>query len=68
MKKYFFLLMSLSLLTNLCFGHGVEMADGLRSEGKIYVVVIVVAIITLGLFGYLFYLDKKLSKQEKKDQ
>ena len=43
----------------------VEMADTFRSDGKIYVVVIVMSIIVAGLFGYLFYLDKKLSEKEK---
>jgi CcmD family protein len=43
----------------------VEMADALRSNGKIYVVVTVVVIILLGLFLYLFRLDRKISKLEK---
>ena len=33
----------------------VEMADTLRSEGKIYVVVAIMLIIFLGLIGYLFF-------------
>ena len=44
----------------------VEMADGLRQSGKIYVVVVVLSIILLGLFGFLWYLDKKVSGIEKK--
>lgn len=43
----------------------VEMATGMRSEGKIYVVVVVVLIIFIGLALYLFSLDKKVSKLEK---
>lgn len=43
----------------------VEMADALRSNGKIYVVVAVIVIILLGLFLYLFRLDRKISKLEK---
>ena len=43
----------------------VEMADALRSNGKIYVVVTVVVIILLGLFLYLFRLDRKISRLEK---
>jgi hypothetical protein len=42
-----------------------EMADALRSNGKIYVVVAVVVTILLGLFIYLFRLDRKISKLEK---
>ncbi len=37
----------------------------MRSEGKIYVVMIVVITILAGLILYIFRLDKKLSKLEK---
>lgn len=43
----------------------VEMADKLRAEGKIYVVVIVLLIILLVLFTYVILLDRKISKLEK---
>ena len=43
----------------------VEMADIMRSNGKIYVVVAVVLVILAGLFVYLFSLDRKVSKLEK---
>lgn len=43
-----------------------EPSDFMRSNGKIYVVVAVVVTILLGLFLYLFLLDKKISKLEKK--
>jgi CcmD family protein len=42
-----------------------EMADLMRSNGRIYVVVTVVLIILIGLFLYIFRLDKKISKLEK---
>ena len=42
----------------------VEMADGMRSEGKIYVVVAIIVIILVGLFIYLFLLDRKIKKLE----
>jgi len=42
----------------------VEMADTMRSEGKIYVVVAVVLIILLGLIGYTTHIDRKISKLE----
>lgn len=38
----------------------------MRSNGKIYVVVAVVVTILLGLFFYVFNLDRKISKLEKK--
>lgn len=46
-------------------GNGIEMADVMRSSGKIYVVVLVVFVIFLGLFLYLIKLDRKISKMEK---
>lgn len=44
----------------------VEMADTMRSEGKIYVVVAILALILFGLIGYLVTLDRKVTKLEKK--
>jgi CcmD family protein len=44
---------------------GVEMADAMRSSGKIYVVVVTVAIIFIGLAIYLFSIDRRLKKIEK---
>jgi CcmD family protein len=46
----------------------VEMADVLRENGKIYVVVLIIAIVFIGLAGYLFNLDRKISKLENKDK
>lgn len=43
----------------------VEMADVMRSNGKIYVVVAVIAIIFIGLMIYLFRIDKRVSKLEE---
>ncbi len=59
---------SLALL--LCFlpsfaQQDVPMADNLRSEGKIYVVVIMILIVLAGLIIYLFLMDKKVKKLEK---
>lgn len=44
------------------------MASGLRSSGKIYVVVAVLAVLFIGLAVYLFTLDKRLTKLEKQRQ
>ena len=43
----------------------VQMADGLRSNGKIYVVVAVLLTILAGIVLYLIRLDRKISKLEK---
>jgi tetrahydromethanopterin S-methyltransferase subunit D len=42
-----------------------EMADVMRSNGKIYVVVAVCLTILIGLFIYVFLLDRKISRLEK---
>jgi hypothetical protein len=44
---------------------GIEMADRLKADGKIYVVVGVVAIILIGLLIYLARIDSKVTKLEK---
>lgn len=43
----------------------VEMADGLRADGKFWVVVAVIGTVTLGIIIYLISLDRKISKLEK---
>ncbi len=69
MKKYLFT----TLFTCLSFiytyaqpNRGIDMATGLRSSGKIYVVVIGLLVIFCGLIFYLFTIDRKISRLEKK--
>jgi len=45
----------------------VEMADAMRSNGKIYVVVAVLVTILAGLILYMFRLDRKISRLEKEE-
>lgn len=45
---------------------GAEMADKMRADGKIYIVVLVLATIFAGIIAYLIRLDLKISKLEKK--
>lgn len=55
-----------SFLPTLLFAQDkVEMADVLRSDGKIYAVVAVCLTILIGLFLYLFFLDRKIKRLEK---
>lgn len=42
-----------------------EMADVMRSSGKIYVVIGVIAIVFAGLAIYLFSIDRRLRKIER---
>lgn len=43
----------------------VTMADAMRSNGKIYVVVAVLSTILVGLVAYMVRLDRKISRLEK---
>jgi multisubunit Na+/H+ antiporter MnhB subunit len=55
------------LAAGVCFAQEpVEMADELRSSGKIYVVVGVLVTILLGIILYLIMIDQKVSDIEKK--
>lgn len=66
MKKLLSLIVLLLSFTAVFAQNGVdiEMADTLRSSGKIYVVVATLVIIFLGLAIYLFMIDKRLKKIE----
>jgi CcmD family protein len=46
-------------------GGGQDQQSFMTADGKIYVVMAVVVVILLGLFIYLFSLDKKISKLEQ---
>ena len=43
----------------------VEMADAFREDGKIWVVVGVIALVFLVLAGYLLWMERRLSALEK---
>ncbi len=43
----------------------VEMADQMRSSGKIYVVIATIVIVFIGLAIYLFSIDRRLKKLER---
>lgn len=64
-KKAWLLFLSFITTLTLHAQPPVEMADGMRSNGKIYVVVAVLAIILAGLFIFLISIDRKVSKLEK---
>lgn len=65
--KRLFLLLPALLLSVLCMAQDkpVEMADTMRSNGRIYVVVAVALTILAGLILYVFRLDRKMSRLEK---
>jgi hypothetical protein len=45
---------------------GPQMADAMRQDGKIYVVISVIAIIFISLAAFLVYLERKVARLEKK--
>lgn len=67
MKKIL-LLSFLVLLGSMSFAQDTEMADAMKSNGRIYVVVAVVVTILIGLLLYVFRLDRKISRLEKEDR
>ena len=67
MKKATRILLGLLLVINTTlFAQDAQMADTMRAEGKIYVVVAIILVIFLGLIAYLIYTDRKISKLEKR--
>jgi heme/copper-type cytochrome/quinol oxidase subunit 4 len=64
MKYVATFLLTILFPTLLSAQEEVAMADGMRSEGKIYVVVAIALVILLGLVTYLFLLDRKIGKVE----
>ena len=69
MKKLFslitLLLISATMFAQDTIANEPEMADKLYADGRIYVVVAVVATIFAGIIVYLINIDSKISKLEK---
>ena len=65
MKKMM-LMLTLLMTTLISFSQEkVEMADTMRSNGRIYVVVAVALTILIGLVLYVVRIDRKISKLER---
>lgn len=65
LKRSLCIAFCLLLSTAVLAGDSVEMADTMRSNGKIYVVVAVCMTILVGLIIYVYLVDKKISRFEK---
>ena len=59
------LLLSQQVMAQQPVTNGVEMADQLRADGKIWVVVAVIATVFAGIVLYLIRLDRQIGKLEK---
>ena len=68
-NKLFALLMALPILSIKAQTQANDsiIADTMRGNGKIYVVIAIILVILSGLLLYVFSLDKKISKLEKND-
>jgi hypothetical protein len=64
-KILFFLFLSMSCMATYAQADN-DSADFMRSNGKIYVVVAVVLVVLFGLLLYVFTLDRKITRIEKK--
>jgi hypothetical protein len=66
-SKKIFSLLALMFISIIGFAQNkkIEMADVMRSNGRIYVVVAVVLTILIGLILYVFRLDRKITRLEK---
>ena len=58
------LLLGHTLMAQQPVSDGVEMADKLRADGKIWVVVAVIAAVFVGIIVYLVRLDRQIGKLE----
>lgn len=67
MNRLMTLLISL-LITMAASAQDAEMADVMRANGKINVVVAVLATIFIGLIVFLIYLDRRVKKLEKESK
>ena len=55
-----------TVTTVMTQAYQVEMATGLRSSGKIWVVVSVLLTLVIGIYIFLFIIDKKVKNLENK--
>lgn len=62
---FLFTVMIAMAQTALAQTNNPEMADVMRSNGKIYVVVAVCLVILLGLIAYVISIDRRISKIEQ---
>lgn len=65
MRKLVYLLL-LMLSDTAVQAQDFEMADVMRSNGQIYVVVAIILIVLAGLFTFLFMLERKIKRLENK--
>jgi bacteriorhodopsin len=63
-KKILFMFLAFFTALTVAAQEQVEMADEMRSSGKIYVVIAVILTILAGLIFYVWRLDRKITRLE----
>jgi hypothetical protein len=66
MKKIFTVILFLTAMIRSAVAQESNMAEVMRSNGKIYVVVTVAAIVMMGILIYLVMIDRKIKMLENK--
>ncbi|MBS1486339.1 MAG: CcmD family protein [Bacteroidetes bacterium] len=66
MKKISSILLFLCFASTALRAQEAQMADTMRSEGKIYALVAIILVILLGLIFFLVFIDRKVSRLEKR--
>jgi len=61
----FFVVVSLNLFAQQTVVEQVPMADQMRADGKIWIVVVVIAVVFSGIIAFLINTDRKLTRLEK---
>ena len=61
-----FIIGLISIFQSVAQADDIDMADGMRAEGKIYVVIAIIAVILAGLFIYLISIDRKVKRLENR--
>ncbi len=64
-KKYAILILLFVTVSKTLSAQVTSTADKLLEHGKLNAVIAVVAVILLGIFAFLFYLEKKIKKLEQ---
>lgn len=64
-KRFQFFILAFLPLLAAAQTQGPDMADAFRADGKINIVLAVIAIIFLCLAAFLVYLERRISKVEK---
>jgi uncharacterized membrane protein YdcZ (DUF606 family) len=63
-KKSAILTLLFTMFSGMLQAQTTPVADQLMQSGKLYTVIAVLSVILLGIFIFLFYLERKISKLE----